>query len=81
MTITIPKNKVEREGGVVILSLREYRQLFERATPSYYLKGGAAKRIDALVGAGLREYRAGKTIRASSLSEAMKLYAAKHKRS
>jgi len=80
-TITIPRSKIKKEGGVVILSLEEYRRLAEQAVPTYYLKGRAAERLDKLVEEGLREHREGKTISARSLGEAMKMYAKKSKRS
>ena len=79
-TITIKKDKVGKEGGVVILSLKEYQKLSERAVPTYYLKGQAAEKLDKLVSNGLKEYRAGKTIKARSLNEAIKIYAQKNKR-
>lgn len=80
-TITIPKKRIYKEDGVVILSLQEYRKLAERALPNYYLAGSAAKKLDKLVEEGLREYREDKTIRARSLHEAMKTYAKKNQRS
>ena len=79
-TIAIPRKKVKQEGGVVILSLEEYRKLSERAVPTYYLRGKAAERLDKLVERGLREYREGKVVSARSLGEAMKMYAKKNKR-
>ncbi|MDO8728768.1 MAG: hypothetical protein Q7K26_02630 [bacterium] len=79
-TITISKNKIRKEGGVVVLSLSEYRKLFEQVVPTYYLKGKDAKNLDKLVERGLKEYREGKVITAESLGEAMKIYAKKNKR-
>lgn len=80
VTITIPKSKLEKESGVVVLSLEEYRRLSEQAVPTYYLKGKAAKNLDKLVERGLKDYRSGKVISAKSLSEAIKIYAKKNKR-
>ena len=80
-TVAIPKRKIHREGGVVILSLNEYRKLSEQAVPTYYLKGKEAKELDTLVENGLKEYRAGKTISARSMGDALKIYAKKNKRS
>ncbi len=80
-TITVTKERVKKEGGVVILSLEQYRKLSERAVPTYYLKGKAAEKLDKLVEQGLKDYREGKTISARSLDEAMKIYAKKNKRS
>lgn len=68
-TITISKNKVKKEGGVVVLSLKEYRKLSEQAVPTYYLKGKAAKALDKLVERGLKDYRAGKTKTLKSLAD------------
>ena len=42
--------------------------------PTYYLKGKEAQKLDKLVKDGLVEYRAGKTIKADSLGEALKIY-------
>jgi hypothetical protein len=80
-TLTITRSKIKKEGGVVMLSLEEYRRLAEQAVPTYYLKGKAADKLDKLVEEGLKEYREGKTISARSLGEAMKMYAKKSKRS
>ncbi|MBI1755295.1 hypothetical protein HYR65_03345 [Candidatus Azambacteria bacterium] len=68
-TISIQKSKIKKEGGVVVLSLKEYQKLYERAVPTYYLKGKAAKKLDELVEEGLREYRAGKTRAITSLAD------------
>lgn len=76
-TITISKTKIKKEKGVVILSLDEYQKLCERAIPTYYLEEKAAKKLDQLVSGGLKEYKEGKTIKASSLKEAFKLYGKK----
>ncbi len=73
-TITIPKSKIEKEKGVVILPLKEYQKLCERAVPTYYLKGKEAEELDKLVEEGLREYERGETIGAPSLKEALKIY-------
>lgn len=79
-TITISKKKIQKEGGVVILPLKEYERLAKQAIPTYYLKGKAAKKLDKMVEDGLKEYRAGKTISARSLGDALKMYAKKNKR-
>lgn len=78
-TVAISKKKIKEEGGVVVLSLKEYRKLSEQAIPTYYLKGAAAKKLDRLVERGLKDYRAGKVISARSLGEAIKMYAKKNK--
>jgi hypothetical protein len=73
-SIIISKEEIKKKGGIVILSLREYRKLCERAVPTYYLKGKEAEELDKLVEEGLREYQEGRTISASSLKEALKIY-------
>lgn len=78
-SITLRKDSVERSKGVVILPLKEYHRLLTRAVPTYYLAGRARERLDKLVEEGLREYREGKTIRAGSLKEALRLYARKRR--
>lgn len=74
-TVTIAKEKIEKEAGVVILPIKEYQKLIVRAVPTYYLSGKEAEDLDKLVIEGLREYHAGKTIKASSLKSALKTYA------
>lgn len=68
-TITVSKVKVQKEGGMVILSLKEYRKLLEQAVPTYYLKGKEAEALDKLVKEGLREYRSGKCKMIRSLAD------------
>lgn len=68
-TVTISKNQIRKEGGVVVLSLEAYRRLSEQAIPMYYLKGKAAKNLDRLVERGLKDYRAGKTKTLKSLAD------------
>ncbi len=75
-SVRISKKRVRKEGGVVILPLAEYQRLLEKAVPTYYLSGKNASEIDDLVTSGLAEYRSGRTIRASSVKEALKKYAA-----
>ncbi len=72
-SITISRETVRKKGGIVILSLGEYKKLCERAVPTYYLKGKEAEELDKLVEEGLREYQEGKTIKASSIEEALKI--------
>ena len=79
-TVTISKNQIRKEGGVVVLSLEEYKRLSLQAVPTYYLKGKEAKDLDKLVERGLKDYREGKVITAGSLGEALKVYAKKNKR-
>ncbi len=68
-TITISKEKIQKQKGVVILPLREYQKLCERAVPVYYLKGKEAKEADKLVKEGLKEYYAGKCKTIKSLAD------------
>ena len=75
MAKIIAKNSIKiGKEPVVILPLREYEKLRQRAVPTYYLKGKKAKELDRLVEEGLRDYEMGQTIRASSLKEALKIY-------
>ena len=67
--ITIAKEKVEKQKGVVILPLKEYRELIKRAMPTYYLTGKAALKLDRLVKSGLKEFKAGKTKKIQSLAD------------
>ncbi len=78
-SIIISKEEIQKKGGVVILSLREYRKLCERAVPTYYLKGKEAEDLDKLVEEGLRDYQEGRTISAPSLKEALKIYVRRKK--
>ena len=77
--ITLSKKQVEKSKGVVVLPIEEYRKLSERAVPEYYLTGKAAKDLDKLVETGLRDYHAGKTIKAPSLRDALRKYG-KHRK-
>lgn len=76
-TITVSKTKINKEKGVVILPLKEYQKLCERAVPTYYLTGKAAIKADKLVKDGLREYEKGNIIEASSLKDALRIYESK----
>lgn len=68
-SITISRETVQKKGGIVILPLREYQKLCERAVPTYYLKGKKAEELDKLVEEGLKEYRKGKCKTIKSLSD------------
>ena len=78
--VTIDREKIGKQGGVVILSLKEYQELCERAVPTYYLKGKKAEELDRLVEEGLREYERGETIEAESIKEALKVYERRQRR-
>lgn len=68
-SITISRETIEKRRGIVILPLREYRKLCERAVPTYYLKGKAARKLDKLVEEGLRDWRRGKCKVIKSLAD------------
>lgn len=72
--ITLSKATILRQKGMVILSLREYKRLCENAVPTYHLEGKKAQKLDWLIRDGMLEYKAGKTIKADSLDEALKIY-------
>lgn len=74
-TVKVSKARVRKEGGIVILPLEEYQELLTKAVPTYYLGDKDAEAVDRIVTDGLAEYRAGKTIRASSVKETLKKYA------
>jgi hypothetical protein len=68
-SIVISREVVQKRGGVVILPLREYRKLCERAVPTYYLKGKEAEKLDKLVKEALRDHKLGKTRKIKSLGD------------
>ena len=67
--ITIQKRKIDRQKGIVILPLKEYEKLRVQATPTYYLAGRAAEKLDALVEGGLKDCKAGRTRKIQSLAD------------
>ena len=67
--ISISQSIVNKEGGVVILPIREYQKLCAKAVPTYYLEGGEAEDIDSLVKEGLSAYRKGKSKKIRTLSD------------
>lgn len=67
--VTITKKRVNKQGGVVVLSLKEYQRLCERVVPIYYLKGKKADTLDKLVKDGLKAYRAGSCKTIKSLAD------------
>ncbi|MEK9184070.1 MAG: hypothetical protein AAB890_03295 [Patescibacteria group bacterium] len=66
--ITIRKETIQKNGGVVVLSLKEYEELRRQAMPTYYLSGKEAEAVDKLVKQGLRDYKAGKCKEIQSLA-------------
>lgn len=73
-TVVLKKSNVEKQKGVVVLPIKEYERLLARTIPTYYLAGKEAERADVLVERGMQEYRAGKTIEARSVREALRRY-------
>jgi len=73
-TITLSKTKVEKQKGLVVLSIKEYQRLLHAAVPTHYLTGKAAIKLDKLVEKSLREHREGKTYTGSSISDAVKKF-------
>ncbi len=76
-SITISREETRKSGGFVILPIKEYEKLREKAVPTFYLEGKEAEELDKLVKEGLREYRGGKTIEADSLKDALRKYGRK----
>jgi len=68
-TVTVSRNKIEKEGGVVVLSLKEYQKMQASSVPTYYLRGQEARNLDKLVKSGLKNYKNGKTKVLKSLAD------------
>jgi len=68
-TVVISPKRVQKEGGVVILSLEEYKKLSIGVVPDFYLKGRAANKLDKLVESSFKEHREGKTRTLKSLAD------------
>ncbi|MDI6883205.1 MAG: hypothetical protein QMC93_01885 [Patescibacteria group bacterium] len=68
-SITISKNAIHKERGMVILPLREYNRLCRKAVLTYYLKGKEAEELDKLVEEGLKEYKEEETKPIKSLAD------------
>ena len=77
--VAVVEEEVKRKGGVVVLSLEEYQKLLVQAVPTYQLYGKEAKELDELVRDGMREYEAGETVEASSITEALGKHGRKKK--
>jgi len=71
MVKVIEKENIIKIGKepVVILPLKEYQKLCERAVPTYYLEGKEADKLDKLVEEGLRNHRLKRTRKIKSLSD------------
>jgi hypothetical protein len=59
--VVVPKEEIQKKGGVVVLSLEEYQKLLEQGVPTYQLYGKEAEEVDDLFQEGMKEYKAGKT--------------------
>lgn len=68
-SVIIQKVKIEKEKGVVVLPILEYKKLLQQSIPTHYLYGKDAERLDRLVEEGFKEYKAGKTKKIKSLSD------------
>ena len=68
-TISLSKKQIQKNKGMVVLPIEEYRRLSERAVPEYYLTGKAARDLDKLVKEGLRDYESGKCRKIKSLAD------------
>jgi hypothetical protein len=68
-TVAVPKSLLTLEGGVVILFLKDYRQLLENTVPAVYLRGRKARALDRLVEEGLQQHFEGKTRKINSLAD------------
>lgn len=79
-TISISKQRIQKEKGFVVLPIKEYQALVQRSVPEYFLTGKAALRLDKRVREGEKEYKAGKTISADSISSALAQYRKRHVR-
>lgn len=77
--ITLAGSTIARQKGLVVLPVKEYQRLLAASVATYHLTGKAARDLDLLVEEGLREHRMGKTVRASSMTEALALYKKRQK--
>jgi hypothetical protein len=73
-SIIISGETIKKEG-IVILPLREYEKLCQRATPVYvyYLKDKEARELDNLVKKSLRDLEKGKCKSIKSLADFLKI--------
>lgn len=69
MTIAILKKSRIRGDDLVVIPRQEYELLKASQIPTLFLKGGAARRLDARVSQALAEYRTGKLKPVSTLRE------------
>ena len=67
-TITIPKNLIKNDD-LVIIPRKEYESMKAKITPTFYLKGKEAEKLDKLVKEGLKEHQEGKCKTIKSLAD------------
>lgn len=66
--ITIPKNLIKNDD-LVIIPRKEYEKMKAQMTPTFYLKGKEAEKLDKLVKDGLKDYQEGKCKTIKSLND------------
>ncbi|PIP31694.1 hypothetical protein COX24_02200 [bacterium (Candidatus Gribaldobacteria) CG23_combo_of_CG06-09_8_20_14_all_37_87_8] len=67
--LTISPDLVQKIGGMVILPLKEYEKLRQKAAEVFSLKGKRAQELDLLVRDGETEYKAGRCKTIQSLAD------------
>ncbi len=68
-TLTIKSNIIQKIGGMVVLPLKEYEKLCQKAAGVFSLKGERAKKLDMLIRDGEIEYKAGRCKTIKSLAD------------
>jgi hypothetical protein len=68
-TVTLQKENIKTENGVVVLPIKEYERLRANTVPVFYLSGREATKLDSLVEKGIENHKAGKTRKIKSLSD------------
>jgi len=68
-SLEISEQLITQLGGVVIIPLAAYQQLFRRNFPTYYLQNKAASSLDQLVEKGLKDYKEGRCRKIKSLAD------------
>jgi len=66
---TIKISPKSLEEGVMVVSMKKYRELQILAVPTYYLRGKKALALDRLVVQSLKDHKAGKTRVIKSLAD------------
>jgi len=78
-TITIPKKLDKEKEEDIVIPRQKYEKMKTYGIPTLYLKGKAAEKLERRVTKALKDYKEGKTIEASSLEEALKIYERRRK--